>query len=319
MGAVRAVACGLLLAAGAGTQAAEARPAALLLTDVGSAGARQVAVGDRGQILLSDDQGRHWQAARTPGGPLLTAVYFVDDRHGWAVGHDARILASADGGASWTLQFQDPGRQAPLLGLWFADPDHGLAVGAYGLLLATDDGGAHWQDVSARLDNPEQLHLNAITAVRGAGLMIVGEQGVMFRSADAGQTWQRLQGPYSGSWFGAIATGQASTLLVYGLRGHLYRSSDFGASWQACALPGDTAPLDAGLAGATRLPDGSLVLVGSGGAVLRSLDDGRSFSRVQRPDRRDLAAVVALPEGLLLVGQGGAHRAANSGLEEPQP
>lgn len=296
-----------------------AKAASGLLTDIASAGVRRVAVGERGHVLLSDDQGRSWTQARVPSQQLLTAVYFVDDQHGWAVGHDAQILASTDGGSTWTLQFQDPARQAPLLGLWFHGVDHGLAVGAYGTLLATEDGGRHWQDVSARLDNPDQLHLNAITAVKDAGLVIVGEQGVMFRSADAGLTWQRLQGPYEGSLFGAVATAQARTLLVFGLRGHVFRSSDFGDTWQAVAVPGEHGPVEAGLASARLLDDDTLVLVGEGGTVLRSVDNGLTFSHLTRPDRQALSAAMAVSDGLLLVGEGGVHRTDINGREGPRP
>lgn len=176
------------------------------MIDVVHAGKRLVAVGDRGHILYSDDQGSTWTQAKVPTRQLLTAVYFVDDKRGWAVGHDAQILASVDGGASWTQQFQDLKREAPLLDVWFKDAEHGIAVGAYGALIETTDAGKHWEDVSDRLDNEDQFHLNAIAHIKDAGLFIVGEQGSMFRSSDDGQTWEKLEGPYEGSLFRVIST-----------------------------------------------------------------------------------------------------------------
>ena len=291
-----------------------------LLIDIAKAGPRLVAVGERGHILFSDDQGQSWTQARVPSRQLLTAVYFADAKHGWAVGHDAQILASSDGGATWSKQFEDPSRESPLLDVWFLDSRHGLAVGAYGSLFETTDGGAHWQDVAERLDNPDQYHLNGIAAVKDAGLFIVGEQGSMFRSRDAGQTWEHLDGPYEGSLFGAIGTARADTLLVYGLRGNLYRSSDFGSTWQAIALQGERGALEFGLASATLLEDGSLVLVGNGGSVLRSTDDGQSFSVFNRPDRIALSGVSGQADGqLILVGQGGARLATATGAARAQP
>ncbi|WP_248805139.1 WD40/YVTN/BNR-like repeat-containing protein [Pseudomonas sp. MWU13-2100] len=287
-----------------------------LLLDVVHAGKRLVAVGDRGHILFSDDQGGHWTQARVPTRQMLTAVYFVDDQHGWAVGHDAQILASTDGGATWTRQFQDLKREAPLLDLWFKDASTGFAVGAYGALLETTDGGQHWKNVSERIDNPDQFHLNAIAAVKDAGLFIVGEQGSMFRSADWGQTWEHVDGPYQGSLFGVIGTAQPSTLLAYGLRGNLYRSSNFGSSWEPVALKAARGALEFGLSGATLLADGSLVIVGNGGSVIRSTDDGVTFSVFNRPDRISLSAVTAAGNGnLILVGQGGAHTTTPTGAE----
>ncbi|PYY88751.1 hypothetical protein DNK59_08595 [Pseudomonas sp. TKO26] len=287
-----------------------------LMLDVVHAGKRLVAVGDRGHILYSDDQGASWVQAKVPTRQLLTAVYFVDDQHGWAVGHDAQVLASTDGGVTWTQQFQDLKREAPLLDVWFKDTRNGFAVGAYGALLETTDGGQHWEDASDRLDNEDQYHLNAIAEVKDSGLFIVGEQGSMFRSVDGGQTWERLEGPYEGSLFGVIGTGQPATLLVYGLRGNLYRSTDFGGTWEQVELKAARGALEFGLSGATLLDDGSLVIVGNGGSVIRSTDHGQTFSVFNRQDRISLSAVTAAGNGnLILAGQGGVRVSAASGAE----
>ena len=288
-----------------------------LLIDAAHAGKRLVVVGDRGHILFSDDQGNTWTQARVPTRQLLTAVFFLDDKRGWAVGHDAQVLASNDGGATWSKQFEDLSREAPLLDVTFLDAQHGFAVGAYGALLETRDAGQHWQDVAERLDNVDQLHLNGIAVIKDAGLFIVGEQGSMFRSSDNGQTWAKVAGPYEGSLFGVIGTTQAQTLLAYGLRGNLFRSTDFGDSWQQIELKAARGNLEFGLASATLLDDGSLALVGNGGSVLRSVDDGQTFSVYNRADRIALAGVSGLANGgLLLVGQGGVHLATAEGADQ---
>lgn len=296
-----------------------AKAARGLLLDVAHAGPRLVAVGERGHILYSDDQGMTWAQARVPTRQLLTAVCFVDPQRGWAVGHDAQILATEDGGKTWSKQFEDLAREAPLLDVWFKDADTGFAVGAYGMLLATHDGGRHWEDVGDRLDNEDQYHLNGIASVKDAGLFIVGEAGSMFRSSDEGQSWEKLEGPYQGSLFGVIGSAQPSTLLAYGLRGNLFRSVDFGDSWTAVALNAARGPLEFGLANASLLGDGSLVLVGNGGSVMRSSDDGQTFQVLNRPDRMSLAGVTANDRGnLILVGQGGVRVTSPNGVESTQ-
>ncbi|MFJ4145628.1 WD40/YVTN/BNR-like repeat-containing protein [Pseudomonas sp. NPDC089734] len=296
-----------------------AKAARGLLLDVAHAGARLVVVGDHGHILYSDDQGKTWTQARVPTRQLLTAVYFVDEQHGWAVGHDAQVLASNDGGKTWNKQFEDLKREAPLLDVWFKDLNNGFAVGAYGALLTTTDGGQHWEDVSDRLDNEDQYHLNGIAQVKDAGLFIVGEAGSMFRSHDDGQSWERLEGPYQGSLFGVTGTAQPSTLLAYGLRGNLFRSTDFGDNWETIPLNAARGPLEFGLANATLLADGSLVLVGNGGSVMRSTDDGQTFEIFNRPDRISLSGVTTNDRGnLILVGQGGVRVASPTGAETTQ-
>ncbi|WP_458368418.1 WD40/YVTN/BNR-like repeat-containing protein [Pseudomonas mandelii] len=287
-----------------------------LMLDVVHVGKRLVAVGDRGHILYSDDQGATWTQAKVPTRQLLTSVFFADDQHGWAVGHDAQILASEDGGATWTKQFEDLKRESPLLDVWFQDVNSGFAVGAYGALLTTTDGGKHWEDASDRLDNEDQYHLNGIAAIKDAGLFIVGEQGSMFRSADWGQTWEKLEGPYEGSLFGVIGTAQANTLLAYGLRGNLFRSTDFGTTWEPVELKAARGALEFGLSGATLLDDGSIVIVGNGGSVIRSNDNGETFSVFNRPDRISVSAVTAAGNGnLILAGQGGVRVTTPTGAE----
>ncbi|AYC33494.1 hypothetical protein D3880_14495 [Pseudomonas cavernae] len=289
-----------------------------LLLGVTHAGKRLVAVGDRGHILYSDDDGKTWSQAKVPTRQMLTAVNFVDDKKGWAVGHDAQILATQDGGATWTQQFVDIEREegAPFLDVMFTDENNGFVVGSYGALYATTDGGQHWEDVSDRLDNPDGYHLNAIANIKGSGLFIVGEAGSMFRSSDGGQTWETLKGPYEGSLFGVLGTSQANTVLAFGLRGNLYRSTDFGSTWQQIALTAASGALEFGLSGGSLLKDGSIVLVGHGGSVLKSTDDGRSFGLVNRADRLSLSAVTAGDNGnLILVGQAGVQVASPTGAE----
>lgn len=290
-----------------------------LLLDVSRAGARLVAVGDRGHILFSDDNGASWTQAKVPTRQLLSAVYFVSPQKGWAVGHDAQILHTADGGQTWSLQFEDLEREAPLLDVWFQNEQHGLAVGAYGALLETTDGGQNWEDVSDRLDNEDGYHLNAIAAIKDSGLFVVGEMGGMFRSADWGATWETVKGPYEGSLFGVSSNGVSAGVLVMGLRGHLFRSVDFGGNWEQIELSAGNGPLEFGLSSASLLDDGSLAVVGHGGSVLKSGDAGRSFGVVNRSDRLSLSAVSATADGkLVLVGQGGVLVASPTGTDLEQ-
>ncbi|WP_428607159.1 WD40/YVTN/BNR-like repeat-containing protein [Pseudomonas sp.] len=294
-----------------------AKAVSTLLLDITQAGERLVAVGDRGHILYSDDAGRSWTQAKVPTRQLLTAIDFADAKHGWAVGHDALVLATTDGGESWTVQYEEREREAPLLDVWFENERHGIAVGAYGALIETTDGGQNWDDISDRLDNEDGFHLNAITHIEGSGLFIVGEMGGMFRSADLGQTWETVESPYQGSFFGVVGGSEPGVVIAFGLRGHLFRSDDFGDSWSPIGLSnGNGYALESGLADGGLLSDGRIVVVGHGGVVLSSSDQGRTFKVYGRPDRRSLSGVTADSEGnLILVGQGGVRIASPSGAD----
>jgi photosystem II stability/assembly factor-like uncharacterized protein len=67
------------------------------------------------------------------------------------------------------------------------------------------------------------------------------------------------------------------------------------------------------------LPDNSIVLVGNGGSVMRSTDDGESFTVSNRSDRLSLAGVAEDDKGnLILVGQGGVHVTSPTGADVTQ-
>src|SRR6187399_939743 len=131
-----------------------------LLLDLAVAGVRLVAVGERGHVLISDDQGASWRQAKSvPTRVMLTAVFFIDAQYGWAVGHDETILNTVDGGENWTRSHFAPEAQQPLLDLWFANRVSGIAVGAYGAYFTTNDGGRHWS--SAKFSPPVTPAANA--------------------------------------------------------------------------------------------------------------------------------------------------------------
>ena len=354
----------LFAAAEAGEQkatvASHSRASQSLLLDTALAGDRLLAVGERGHIIYSDDVGDNWQQAQVPSTQMLTAVFFISDRQGWAVGHDGLILVTRDGGESWLLQRDGLAAQEnlnqtdrdraqarlaeletalasanedivedlrfnleeatmdledaeqlllesnfapPLMDIWFQNDSLGWAVGAFGTLLQTSDGGKNWQSVDQRIDNPEGFHFYGITGNSNGQLFIAGETGGLYRSMDAGLSWQQLDSPYDGSWFGVLQQPSSGALWVFGLRGNIFRSSDFGSSWTPAGNDNTMT-----IAGATIAEDGIVVMVGSVGTVLRSNDGGINFEAFMQPNRLSLSSIVADSEGnYFAAGQGGIH------------
>jgi photosystem II stability/assembly factor-like uncharacterized protein len=297
-----------------------------LLVAIAPAGARLVAVGDRGIIVLSDDQGGSWvQAAQVPTQALLTGVCFLDAQHGVAVGHDEVILVTADAGRTWQRTHYDPKAQRPLLDVWCGSGGQLIAVGAYSAYLTSRDGGASWQeqkfspaaaraaphapapagDAGAQEPPRNDYHLNRIVAASDTRLYIAAEAGHLYRSDDGGASWRTLASPYAGSFFGVLPLGE-TTLLAFGLRGNLYRSEDAGASWRRLDC-GTVAMLD----GAAHAGGRAVVIVGLSGVLLASRDDGQSFTLLQQADHAGLAAVASTRDGALVaVGEDGARRIA---------
>lgn len=258
------------------------------------AGARIVAVGDHGIILLSDDGGRsHRQAKSVPIDATLTSVSFVTATLGWAAGHWGAVLRTDDGGETWTRQRLDTSQDRPLFALHFFDAKHGVAVGLWSLVLVTDDGGQTWKTVElAPPEGAKKADLNLLGLFAdGAGrLFAAGERGMVLRSDDRGHHWTYLPTGYKGSfWTGLVAPDGA--LLVAGLRGSLYRGTDDGKVWTRIDTRSKSSITALTQAGS------DILGVGLDGLVLRSADGGTSFKSEVREDRASLTTVAVNAAG----------------------
>ncbi len=317
-----------------------AMPSALAVTSpllaTARAAERLVAVGQRGHILFSDDDGKTWLQASVPVSADLNAVTFASAQQGWAVGSDGVVLHSSDAGATWNKQLDgrqigdllvkhysalalaepaneqwplrveegqrmvSDGADKPLLDVWFANDKVGYVVGVFNLILRTEDGGQHWTPFQDRTDNPQGFHLNAIAST-GDGLYIAGEQGLLLKWDDAQQRFLALQTPYQGSFFGVV--GKPGEVLVYGLRGHVFRSTDGGANWS---------PLNTGLqvniTAATLGADGQFQLFTQAGHRLVSQQGQDGLKLMAQQNQSPVAGAIVAPDrSLVLVGSRGAR------------
>ncbi|QIR14439.1 YCF48-related protein [Shewanella aestuarii] len=279
-----------------------------LLLDIANVGDKLVAVGERGHVLVFEQQ---WQQVSSPVVSQLTKVFFLDDKLGWAVGHDATIIHTQDGGQTWSLQMQSTQLEKPFLDVRFFSATHGVAIGAYGLFYRTKDGGQTWQDefhqellfeedVSYLNDlklEDEQLylseraallpHFNRIISLEDNRLLLVGELGLVAVSSDLGQTFDKVDFDYDGSMFNAITLGD--DVYVMGLRGHVFQAPADLSYWQQIELPVESS-INSAL-----VHDGDLYLVGNAGMVLK-IKDGKA-EVVTRRQGENVVAVAKNTQG----------------------
>lgn len=269
----------------------------LLLLDAAIANDAIVAVGERGTILRSTDQAATFTPATSPARATLTGVSFSGNS-GWAVGHDALILATSDGGKTWKQQYQAENLQDSFLDVLALDARRVIAVGAYGLCVMTADGGASW---TPRKPLDDDCHLNRLSRGPTGTLYLAGERGTLLRSTDDGVTWTPIRAPYEGSFYGVLPLAE-KTLLAHGLRGHVYRSTDDGATWATIATPSPVL-----LATAAQLAPGTIALAGHSRTLFVSRDGGKTFEAATTPPSSAIARLIALPDGRL-IGLGEAGR-----------
>ncbi|MCK7629491.1 YCF48-related protein [Shewanella sp. JNE10-2] len=268
-----------------------------LILDIADTGQRLVAVGERGHVLVYDN---HWQQVITPTSVQLTKVFFINSTLGWAVGHDATILHTQDGGQTWQLQMQSSEVEKPFLDILFLNEREGMAIGAYGLFYRTWDGGVNWRaefheellaeedvaylaelkgsDEAAYLDERASLlpHFNRIIALKDGRLILVGELGLVASSDDKGITFTRTSFDYDGSMFNAIE--MRDVIYVMGLRGNIFKTDLSLEQWHEIEMP-----VQSSINGVMAISDETLYLVGNAGVViqLNSDDTSRIVTRRQ--------------------------------------
>ena len=275
-------------------------------------GARTVAVGEHGVIIISDDSGAHWRQSASPVSVTLTSVHFVTPTEAFATGQFGVVLRSQDGGKTWTrvldgitaaklavveaekmvaLAPQDPnalaaiaeaqrlvkqGPDKPFFDSYFSDAQDGFVVGAYNLIYRTTDGGNSWTAWMDHTDNGKRLHLYAISA-NGSDIYIAGEQGLVLHSLNGGQSFQQLTIPYVGSFF-AVATAATGEVVIAGLEGTAFRSWDKGSTWQQMTgLP------PVGLVSVVFSDPQKLWLANQAGQIFSSADGGETLVMLPTP------------------------------------
>lgn len=292
------------------------------LIDIADTGQRLVAVGQRGSIVTSTD-GKTWKQAPSPVNIMLNRVRFLDAQNGWIVGHDGAILHSSDGGLGWKVQHYDA-QARQLYDILMLDAQNGIAVGGYGTYLTTADGGARWAPRQFPLADLG-LHFNTILRLGDGTLFMAGEKSLMAWSKDNGESWQMLNSPYNGTFFGAVALGERG-VLVYGLRGRVYVSLDVTAAARQDPASFDPPsrvlvedpkqiaamgwqPLTGGMTesmfSAEKLPDGEVLLVGINGLSQKTQLASATLKPVDLPTKATLADVIAWQGQIVGVGKQG--------------
>lgn len=279
-----------------------AHPTKAPMLDMATFNDRLVAVGIRGLIFTSKDQGVSWEQSYSPIDVTLTSLVYVGPKKGFAVGHEETVLRTDDSGATWSLVRTDPAG-VPLLRVRFLDSKRGYALGGSGVMYRTSDGGDSWSRDVVSTDDGFDPHLFDIVALDDGRLILAGEAGRLFRSS-ADHGWRQLQSPYVGSFFGLISLGP-DNVLAYGMLGHVFLSRDGGDNWGQLST-GTNQSLFAAAATTDRI-----YLAGGDGAVVSMRRGDPAICTLEAtPGRLDISGLAQTSSGWVLASDRGLRRVA---------
>ena len=238
-----------------------------------------------------------WQQTKGPVGGNVTALAVNAAGELFAGTAKGYLFRSADGGRSWTmLRFRGYSVNAIAFNaqghLFVASEDRGV--------FRSVDNGRTWQVINNGFP-PPTFGPRAIV-VAPDGTLFCGTDYGIYRSRNNGDSWQRV-GLADIPVFTLLMN--SAGILFAGTQDAIFRSTDGGITWnQAHQLPQGT------ILRAMAVHPGGALFVGveffgmqgnRGGRVLRSLDDGVTWTAVLQTDRAVWSLAVS-PAGRIFAG-----------------
>lgn len=167
-----------------------------------------------GTLYWSDTSLAQWQEFSLYEDLQFTAVRFVDELNGFAVGEFGTVMVSSDGGDNWEAREPIPNEFYPMAAD-FLDAQHGWVGGLDGVIWHTADGGESWQRQETVTTAPiYNIHAN------GHGVFAVGGSAKLVELK--GDTWHSFEGaPEVLAYMRGLDTLANGSLLIAGGGGTL--------------------------------------------------------------------------------------------------
>ncbi|MDN3668950.1 YCF48-related protein [Echinicola jeungdonensis] len=223
-------------------------------------------IGDNGLILLTGNGGASFTDRSRPLSLPFHALDFVSGAFGYVAGDNGTILNTTNSGGSWTAL--NPGTENHLYGVHFFDANQGYIVGEQGYMSKTSNRGVNWEQVDVNsglgdfgdidffnadtglvagqagkilrtvdqenwvtLDLGTSQDLMDLAILDDTTAIVVGKQGLAFKTTDAGSTWGAVDIP-SGENLYAVEFLDESVGFIAGANGLMLQTKDKGETWE---------------------------------------------------------------------------------------
>lgn len=209
-------------------------------------------------------------------------------------------------------------RHDRLLSVAFHD-NFGIAVGEAGRVMVSKDGGKSWHKETP----PSSLELMDV-ATDGKHTIIVSELGVILAGAENGP-WHKVSSGTKQRLL-TVSLNDKGVAYIVGAFGTLLKSTDHGKSWKSIApdwkpLYNNTGSLKS-IVPITQptnyvvqaFNDGSVVIGGEYGEILRSVDQGKTWNLAYRFPKTGASQVPPTIFGLHISEDGTGYAVGQSGL-----
>lgn len=231
-----------------------------------------------------------------PDGLLVTGLVRNGNRF-LAAGEQGQILVADSAKGPWHSATVTPQRGSTFTQIGFFGGQLAFAVGHDGWLVRSEDNGESWKEVSF---NPELSDpLMGVAGPYDGKFYAFGAFGLLMTSEDQGKTWQKKE------IVEAVDPKAAPAAAV----AEVDPNADPFANFQAGGGMSDRH-----LNAMVRLPSGALMLAGERGLMLRSEDQGATWTKLPDIYSGSFYGLTLTPGGVLVYGmRGNAFFSADSG------
>lgn len=241
-------------------------------------------------IVTASAQAQGWQAVKFPTSDDLTGIVFASPDTGYVVTHSGKIARTTDAGRTWGgVELAKSSLEDVVLSGY----RYLYVCGGKGRIFKSENGGRDWTDHSY---SDTSVTIVSIATLSSRDLLATGlthdstrrNVGVLLRSDDDGQSWDRIN--VSGTGFGEMDVDKDG-VVRFASWGYLYSSATDGKSWDKIQLPTGKPGRTLDVVGNTA------IMAGNFGQIAYSTDRGKTWHSVDIPkEESHFTSVVLLDE-----------------------
>jgi photosystem II stability/assembly factor-like uncharacterized protein len=209
-------------------------------------------------------------------GVALRTVWFSTLTNGVAVGERGNILATTDGGTTWTARPSPYG--SDFYSVFFVNPRRAWALvdRGRGGLATSNDGGQTWTAVNDSISGGKIFFFDEQT-----GWIAGAVSGALLATTDSGKTWVQQKLPTLNDLTDVVFTSRERGIAIG--RGVIFTTTDGGKTWTRLPVGMDVVPDGVRLASISFAGASSGWIAGDDGIVIATTDSGKTWQRQQLP------------------------------------